>query len=49
MFELPSLTVAGDLSRIHQVITRALQVAIQQSQLLATKGLAAISPHCSSC
>jgi len=40
MFELPSLTVAGDLSRIHQVITRALQVAIQQSQLLATKGLA---------
>lgn len=40
MSEPPSLTVAGDLSRIHQVITRALQVALQQSQFLATKELA---------
>ncbi|BFM38829.1 hemerythrin domain-containing protein [Synechocystis sp. LKSZ1] len=39
MSELPSLTVAGDLSRIHQVITRALQVAIQQCQFFETKTL----------
>lgn len=35
MSELSPLTVAGDLSRIHQVITRALQVAGEQCRLLA--------------
>ena len=36
MPELPPLTVAGDLSRIHQVITIALQVSIEQCRLLTT-------------
>lgn len=38
MSELPPLTVAGDLSRIHQVITRGLRVSIEQCHQLAASG-----------